>query len=55
MNNHKLNLEWIPAAYRTDKLSIDKEKTTSNTVPQIVKSTGIYPSKKSLKQKMCKR
>jgi hypothetical protein len=55
MNNHRLNLEWIPAAYRTDEVNVDKTKTVPGSLPQIVKSNGIYPSKKSLKQKMCKR
>ncbi len=55
MNTHRINLEWIPAAYTVDKGSDDKEKTASNTIPQIIKSTGIYPAKKALKQKMRKR
>ena len=54
MNNHRINLEWIPAAYRENKVSIGKKTVLSN-VPQIEQSTGIYPSKKVLKQKMCKR
>ncbi|MEO8884941.1 MAG: hypothetical protein ABI367_02690 [Mucilaginibacter sp.] len=53
----KLVLEWVPAAYATDKIAVakNKGKAVSGKVAQIVKSTGLYSTKKSLKQKMCKR
>jgi hypothetical protein len=49
MANCKINLEWIPNIYAENETTVPKKQTPKKaaSIHPIVRSTGIYKSKKS--------